>query len=513
MDRDKNNTGLLAWIERTGNRLPSPAMLFFIAAIVVMVLSQIAAIFEWQVTKTVLGADGVQREVAVHAVGLLNSEGIWWALSNMVKNFMAFPPLGLVLVAMLGIGVAERSGLVAALLQVSIAKTPAMLLTPTVFFLGVMSSLALDAGYVVLPPLAAALYLAMGRSPLVGIATAFAGVSAGFSANLFVTGLDPLLAGFTQSGAQLIDETYVVSAAANWWFMIASTLLITLVGWWVTARWVEPRMNGVTYEIPAGIQVNQSTSKNENDITRGLQWAAISFVGALSLFLLLILIPDAPLYGQGKRFDRWIEAIVPLILIGFLLPGIAFGYGAGTLRSEKDIARLMGETMAGLGPYIVLAFFAAQFIAFFKFSHLGEMLAVVGGQALAQAELSSGILITAFIMVVMLGNLLMGSASAKYAFFAPVFVPMFMQVGISPELTQAAYRVGDSVTNVITPLNPYMVIVLAFLQRYAPKAGIGTLISLMLPYAIAFAIAWLFLLLTWMFFGLSLGPGGTLTYP
>lgn len=513
MNTNQQNTGLLAWIERTGNRLPSPAMLFFVAAIFIMLLSQIAALFEWQVTKTVMGADGAQREVVVHAIGLLNSEGIWWALSNMVSNFMSFPPLGLVLVAMLGIGVAERSGLVAALLQVTVGKTPAMLLTPSVFFLGVMSSLALDAGYVVLPPLAAALYLALGRSPLVGIATAFAGVSAGFSANLFVTGLDPLLAGFTQAGAQLIDETYVVSAAANWWFMIASTLLITLIGWWVTARWVEPRMSHVPYEIPAGIQVSKNTLKDTENTTRGLKWAAMSFVGALVLFLLLILLPDAPLYGQGKTFDRWIEAIVPLILIAFLLPGIAFGYGAKTLRSEKDIARLMGETMASLGPYIVLAFFAAQFIAFFKFSHLGEMLAIVGGQALAQADLSSGVLITAFIFIVMLGNLFMGSASAKYAFFAPVFVPMFMQVGISPELTQAAYRVGDSVTNVITPLNPYMVIVLAFLQRYAPKAGIGTLISLMLPYAIAFAIAWLFLLLAWMFFGLPLGPGGGLGYP
>ncbi len=499
---------LLAQVELVGNRLPHPATLFFFAALIVMFVSQLAALLGWQVTKTVTGSDGVQRQVDVIAVGLLDSDGIWWAMSHMVDNFMSFPPLGLVLAAMLGIGVAERSGLIAALLKTSVGKTPASLLTPTVFFLAIMSSMALDAGYVVLPPLAAALYLAMGRSPLVGIATAFAGVSAGFSANLFITALDPLLAGFSQAGAQLLDESYQVSATANWWFMIASTLTLTGVGWWVTAKLVEPRLathSGVEVVIP-------EHDEQEGDVARGLRWAGFSLIAILIVFALLIFVPDAPLYGQGKRFDRWIEAVVPLILIFFIVPGIAYGFGSGSLKSDKDIARLMSDSMSGLGSYIVLAFFAAQFIAFFKYSHLGEMLAIVGGQLLAQAEFSPAFLIAAFMLVVMAGNLFMGSASAKYAFFAPVFVPMFMQVGISPELTQAAYRVGDSVTNVITPLNPYMVIVLAFLQRYAPKAGIGTLIALMLPYAVVFAVCWLILLLVWMATGMSLGPAGPLWY-
>lgn len=501
--------GLLNWIEQTGNRLPQPATLFFFAALGIMLISQLADWSGWQVTKTVTAADGLQRQVEVAAVGLLDSDGLWWVLSHLVDNFISFPPLGLVLVAMLGIGVAERSGLVAALLHSSAKRISRPLITPAVFFLGIMSSMALDAGYVVLPPLAAALYMAMGRSPLVGIATAFAGVSAGFGANLFITALDPLLAGFSQAGAQLLDEGYQVSATANWWLMIVSTLLLTLVGWWVTARWVEPRLS-----LEAGAFQGEAgpTVDDGDDLRRGLYWAMAVLAIALVLVLALVFIPGAPLHGSGNRFDRWIEAIVPLILLLFLLPGIAYGFGAGTLRSERDVARLMGEAMAALGPYIVLAFFAAQFIAFFKHSNLGEMLAIVGGTALAQAEFSPLILVAAFVLVVMAGNLFIGSASAKYAFFAPVFVPMFMQVGISPELTQAAYRIGDSVTNVITPLNPYMVIVLAFLQRYLPRAGIGTLVALMLPYAMAFALSWLALLMLWMVVGLPVGPAGPLWY-
>lgn len=509
MISSNNSSGLLNWIEQTGNRLPHPATLFCYATLLIMALSQFAAALGWRVVKNVTGSDGTPQQVEVAAVGLLDSEGLWWVMSHLVDNFMSFPPLGLVLVAMLGIGIAERSGLVAALLQSTIGNTPAALLTPAVFFLGIMSSMALDAGYVVLPPLAAALYLAMGRSPLIGIATSFAGVSAGFSANLFITAIDPMLAGFSQAGAQLLDEGYLVSATANWWFMIASTVILTLTGWWVTTRWVEPRLATSSSDYAQDLTTSLESGPNT---TRGLRWALIALGLVLVIIIAMITIPGAPLHGSGKRFDRWIEAMVPLILLFFLLPGIAYGFGARTLKNDKDIARLMGETMAGLGPYIVLAFFAAQFIAFFKYSNLGEMTAIVGGQLLAQANFAPELLIVAFIMVVMMGNLFIGSASAKFAFFAPVFIPMFMQVGISPELTQAAYRIGDSVTNVITPLNPYMVIVLAFMQRYAPQAGIGTLISMMLPYALAFAAVWLVMIVAWMIIGLPLGPEGGLWY-
>ncbi|ALP52850.1 hypothetical protein Tel_06595 [Candidatus Tenderia electrophaga] len=507
----QTSTRLLAWVERTGNRLPHPATLFGFAALGVMLVSQLAAALDWRVSKSVTDVAGVKQQVEVEAVGLLDSDGIWWVLSHLVDNFINFPPLGLVLVAMIGIGVAERSGLVAALLQSGVRKTPGGLLTPMVFFLGVMSSMALDAGYVVLPPLAAALYLAMGRSPLAGIAVAFAAVSAGFSANLLITALDPLLAGFSQAGAQLVDQAYRVSATANWWFMIASTIVLTLTGWWVTARIVEPRLAAADYDY-VRVDDDPATQISADNMRRGLKMALVSVVISLAIVLALIFIPDAPLYGQGERFARWIEAIVPLILILFLIPGLAYGFAARTLQSEKDVARLMSETMSALGPYIVLAFFAAQFIAFFNHSNLGEMLAVVGGQLLAQAQVAPWFLIAAFVMVVMLGNLFIGSASAKYAFFAPVFVPMFMQVGISPELTQAAYRVGDSVSNVITPLNPYMVIVLAFLQRYLPQAGFGTLAALMLPYVVVFAVIWIALLLVWMVIGVPLGPAGPLWY-
>ena len=502
---------MLNWIERVGNRLPHPVTLFAVLTFFILLLSQLAELLNWRLTKTIVDAQGVQREVEVVAQGLLDGEGIWWVFSNLVNNFISFPPLALVLVAMLGIGVAERSGLIAALIQSSLSRIPGGLLTPAVFFIAVMSSMALDAGYVVLPPLAAALYLAFGRSPLVGIAAAFAGVSAGFSANLFITAIDPLLAGFTQASANLLDETYAVSATANWWFMIASTLLITLIGWWVTAKIVEPRLaNSAEYIVNRGLENDKTV--DSGDAQRGLLWAGCAFGTALVFILLLVMIPDAPLYGEGKRFDRWVETIVPIIFIVFIVPGIAYGYGARVFSKERGVAHLMSETMSSLGPYIVLAFFAAQFIAFFKQSNLGEMLAIVGGQFLILLDLPSSLLIIVFVFLVMVANLFIGSASAKYAFLAPVFVPMLMQVGISPELTQAAYRVGDSVTNIITPLNPYMVVILAFLQRYMPQAGIGTLVAMMMPYALVFGAVWLVFLLIWMGLGYELGPEGPLWY-
>lgn len=491
-------------IERLGNRLPQPATLFFIGTLVVMLCSAIAATLNWS-----LPAPAGDRILT--ASNLLSSEGLWWLISHLVENFIEFPPLAIVVVGMLGIGVAERSGLLPALFRQLAQMTPASLLTPVMVFLGIQSSMALDAGYVVLPPIAAALYLAAGRPPLAGIAAVFAGVSAGFSANLFITALDPLLAGFTQSGASLIEADYRVAVTANWWFMIVSTGLLTAIGWMVTAWYVEPRLlqtrvSDCEAELP---ESDQPPQENER---RGLRRAGAALAVTLCLILLATLYPGGPLHGQGEHFPRWVEATVPLLFICFFVPGLVYGISTRSIRSDRDLAGMMYKTIGSLGSYIVLAFFAAQFVETFRYSGLGEMLAVTGGGLLAQLTIPSSLLMICFIMLTGLANLLIGSASAKYAFFAPIFVPMFMQVGVSPELTQAAYRVGDSFSNIITPLNPYMIIIIAHVQRYASGAGFGTVLALMLPYSLAFLLIWIILLAGWILLGLPLGPGGMISY-
>jgi aminobenzoyl-glutamate transport protein len=505
---------LLDRIERVGNALPDPATLFVLGALAVMLASQVAVSLDWSVEKNI-SRDGAVVQQTVTAVSLLSGDGLYWALRSMVKSFVEFPPLGVVLVGMLGIGVAERSGLIGAFLKSVMLAVPGVLLTPAVVFVGVLSSMGLDAGYVVLPPVAAALYQAVGRSPLVGLAAVFAGVSAGFGANLLVTSLDPLLAGLSSESARLLDPGYSVAATANLWFMIASTLLLTAVGWAVTAWWVEPRFRDKPAEqggpAPSFSSDLAAHSLGERE-RRGLLTAGATVGAGLVLLALAHGLPGAPLAGSDGPFPRWVAAIVPLLFLGFLLPGIAYGIATGTVRSDRDVAKMMGETMSGMGGYIVLAFFAAQFIAYFKYSGLGEMLAITGGQLLVRAQLPPSLLMVSFVGVVIVGNLFIGSMSAKYAFFAPVFIPMFMQVQISPELTQVAYRIGDSVSNVITPLNPYMVIILVFMRRYYADSGIGTLVALMLPYTLAFGLAWTAMLVLWMATGVELGPAGPLLY-
>lgn len=490
-------------LERIGNRLPDPAALFVIGLLLVMLFSHLVMLFNWSVVNTA-------NEEAIAARSLLSGDGIWWLLSHLVQNFINFPPLGIVLVGMLGIGLADRSGLLPVALQMASMCVKGIWLTPAMIFLGIMSSIALDAGYVVLPPIAAVLFILSKRSPVVGIAAVFAGVSAGFGANLFITSLDPLLAGFSQAGASLLDQNYRIAVTSNWWFMLASTFLLTAVGWFVTTRYVEPRYS---YNHDAVSVKNLATLNEITDEKKvALKYAFFSLILLLLLIVACIGIINAPLHGKGEHFPRWVEVTVPLLFILFLIPGTVYGIKANTIKSHRDIARMMAETIAALGPYIVLAFFAAQFIEAFKYTHLGEMLAIGGGQWLASMNLSVYFLLAVFILIVMVGNIFIGSMSAKYAFFAPVFVPLFMQLGISPELTQVAYRIGDSVSNVITPLNPYLIIVLALLKEYLPKSGLGTLISIMLPYTIVFSIAWTLLLFVWMMLGLPLGPSGPLYY-
>jgi aminobenzoyl-glutamate transport protein len=453
---------------------------------------------------------------------MLSADGFRWLIENLIDIFVTFRPLGLVLVAAVGIAVAEKSGLISAALKTILIVVPRSLITPATFFAGVMSSMAVDAGYIVLPPLAAAIYKALGRSPLVGLAAVFAGVAAGFNANLFVTGLDPLLSGLTEEAARLLDPNYNVNPACNWYFMIASTFLITLVGWAVSAWIVEPRLKKKSPELggPGGEGERMDlTIKAEEK--RGLLWAVIATIATLGLIIANVVFSWGFLYdapgtlgtGEGQRpFATWIGAIVPLLLMLFLFPGLAYGIAVGTIKSDRDVIRMMSEYMAILANYIVLAFFASIFVASFEHSGLGTMLAIEGGEVLRQAGLPTWALMIGFIFVVGFVNLFVGSMSAKWAMLAAVFVPMLMTIGISPEMTQVAYRIGDSVTNTITPLNPYLVVVLVFMQQYVKKAGIGTLISLMLPYSVVFFIVWTIMLVVWIQLGLPIGIDAPLTW-
>lgn len=445
------------------------------------------------------------------AQSLITSEGWYWLLSSMEANFLGFAPLGVVLLGMLGIGPMERVGLISALLRAALSRVPGTLLTPAMIFLGIMSSLGSDAGYVVLPPLAALAYLAVGRSPLAGIAAVFAGVAAGFNANLLITSLEPLMSNLSQDAAQTIDADRAVAATAAWYFMAASTIVLTFVGWAVTAMFVEKRLAAKSPEDGGPDPAHASTLGGHGTLkpeeTKGLIWAAVTFGIGLAFTALLVFWEGSPLHGTDGPFPRWVAVIVPLMFVLTILPACVYGAVVGNIKSTKDAAQTMVESMAAMAPIIVLAFFAGQFVAAFEESGLGRMLAFSGGEWLFNQQFGAGGLLIAFILVTMVFNLFVGSMSAKYALFAPIFVPMFMLIGIRPEMTQTAYRIGDSTTNIITPLNPYMVIILMYVQKYAPKAGIGTLIAMMLPYTIAFTLVWMVMIVVWQASGVPLGVG------
>ncbi len=518
----KSTTGfrLLDWVERTGNKLPDPVTLFAIGALTVLVGSHLAAVLGWSATYTTRA--GV-REVA--AKSLLTGDGLRWVWTNLVENFTSFHPLGVVLVTMLGIGVAERTGLLGALLKRVVLITPTSLLAPTFVFAGIMSNMAADAGYVVLPPLAALIYAKVGRAPLAGLAAVFAGVAAGFSANLLPTSLDPLLQGLTQESATILDPTYVVDVLCNYWFMIVSTFVLTGIGWFVTVRIVEPRFSKADIDeqvasmkltIGTDAAADPDADRPTPAETRGLLWAGFVALLGFAGLLAMVMVPGGALAGTytkaGKAVPVWPDVIVPAMFVLFLLPGIAYGLAAHTVRSDRDIAHMMGKTMSTMGMYVVLAFFAGQFVAWFRESNLGTLIALAGVDFLVQFKLPPLVLIAAILLLVAFLNLFIGSASAKWALVSPVLVPLFMGLGISPELTQAAYRVGDSSTNPIAPMNPYLVVILVYMRQYLPKAGLGTVVALMLPYSITFLVIWTILLLTYVGLGIPLGPGGVPSY-
>jgi aminobenzoyl-glutamate transport protein len=493
----------LALVEKAGNALPHPATLFALAALAIVVVSEIAR-------RAGLSALHPKTGELVTPVSLMNLEGLHRILGKAVENFTSFAPLGTVLVAMIGIGVAEGSGLIGTALRRLVLAASARWLTPIVVFAGIMSNTAGEIGYVLLVPLAAQIFLAAGRHPVAGLAAAFAGVSGGYSANLLLGTIDPLLAGLTQEAARIVDPAYLVNAACNYYFLAVSTFLLTLVGTVVTERIVVPRLGA--YEGAVRSERLEALSAAER---RGLRFALV----AALLFAGLILAGILPERGflreigtGGILHSPVLASVVAFIFLGGTVTGIAYGVGAGTIRRDADVARGMAKALETLAGYMVLVFFAAQFIAYFNWTRLGLIFAVDGADLLRAAGLPRTMLFLAFIALAALINLSMGSASAKWAILAPVFVPMLMLLGYSPEVTQAAYRVGDSVTNVISPMMTYFALIISFVQRYQPKAGMGTVIATMLPYSVAFFLFWSLLFVVWMLADLPVGPGAPLSY-
>jgi len=598
--------GLIEWL---GNKLPDPIFLFLGATILIFAISALGSALGWSVQpvrpqitmQTVTAPDGSQaREPLLDESGkpvielvpsgspvrprsLVTPDGLYWLVANMVRNFINFAPLGVVLVSMFGIGLAEKVGLFGAAMRFLAGIVPSSLLTPMVVFLGIMSNTASDAGYIILPPLAAALYYALGRPPLAGIAAAFAGVSGGFSANLLIASTDALIAPLTERGARVLDPSYTVLATCNWYFLAGSTFVLTLAGWFVTAVIVEPRLvSQASLDERQAVESQTLSNVERRGLRAALLAAAVTLAGVASF----IFIPGAPLHGampapaptygptplvlpsaegvftqtekpaagqrsvpgsllinKGVTLDasledgrrgtfrlggqtevfgtldpaplpqpRWSQAIVPIIFFAFLIPGLAFGIVVGTIKSQSDVTKALIHSMATMAPIIAMAFFAAQFIESFRFSQLDSMIANIGGKALVAADLPTPLLLVGVIILVMIVNLLMSSMSAKWTAMAMILVPMLMMAGLSPELTQAAYRVGDSLTNPVTPLNTYIIVILAVVQRYRKDAGIGNLIALMIPYTVVFFVLWVAFLLTWVALGIPLGPDAPLWY-
>jgi aminobenzoyl-glutamate transport protein len=498
-------------VERGGNALPHPATLFAILALLVIVMSWLASLMDLSVLHPSTGA-------VVEPVNLLSIAGLHRILTGLITNFTSFAPLGTVLVAIIGIGVAEHSGLIGTALRLLVMASPRMLLTPIVVFAGVMSNMASEIGYVLLVPLAGLIFQAAGRHPILGMAAAFAGVSGGYSANLLIGTIDPLLSGLSQEAARIVDPAYTVSPLANWYFMIVSTPLVTAIGWLVTERIVAHRFpDAPLIATDAKDPLTQKLSAEEK---RGL-WYSIFAVSAFSLLILWAILPPGSLPGAGFLRNAttgslltspFLSGIVAIIFLYGLVAGISYGVGAGTIRNDSDVINAMSKSMGTLAGYLVLVFFAAQFVAFFNWTQLGLIFAVNGAAGLKSLGLSAVPLFICFILLTATVNLFMGSASAKWALMAPVFVPMFMLLGYSPELTQVAYRVGDSVTNIISPMMSYFALIIAFFQRYEPKAGLGTVVAVMLPYSLSLMAGWTLLFAIWLALGLPIGPDAPLDY-
>ena len=516
--------GLVEWL---GNLLPHPVTLFALICIGVLIASGIAGALELTVADPrPEGAPGRSEDGMIRAISLLNPEGLRRIGMELVTNFTSFAPLGTVLVALLGVGVAERSGLLGAGIRALVLGAPRNLLTFVIVFAAVVSNTASEMGYVVLIPLAAVVFHSVGRNPLVGLAAAFAGVSGGYSANILIGTVDPLLAGITTEAARMIDPSFApgqpneILPTANYYFMVVSTFMITIVGTLITTKVVEPKLGA--YDPSRAEEGIEDSTKGMGALSevekKGLVWALVT-VFVMLLGLLALALPENGWFRDPAEnatlvqdLRPMLKSVVALIFVFFVIPGIVYGRITGSMKNDRDVIDGMAKAMSSMGLYLVLVFFAAQFVAFFNWTNLGTITAVAGADLLERWNLTGPGVFIPFILMCCGVNLMLGSASAQWAVTAPIFVPMLMTIGYSPQVIQAAYRIGDSTTNTITPMMSYFGLILAFAMRYDKKLGIGTLVATMIPYSIAFLLGWIVLFYTWVFvLGWEVGPG-TPTY-
>lgn len=507
---DAPNGGMekfLNWIERAGNKIPDPALLFFYGLLIVWGLSAVLSQVDFGLIHPISGQ-------AVEINNLLTGTALANFLANMVTTFTSFAPMGIVLVAMLGVGVADASGFITTGLKKMLNVTPKKLLTPALILVAIVSHTAADAGYVLVIPLGGIIFHAAGRHPLVGIAAAFAGVSGGFSANFIPAGIDPLLAGFTQSAAQVLDKDYVVNPLANLYFTGLSSFLIVGIGWYVTEKIIEPRLSKMPIDDDAekAPDLGSFTAIESKAFNR----AGLAMLAGIALLIVALIPENSALRSPDGELTAFsaplMKSIVPLIFILFVIPGVVYGRVAGTFKTQGEIIKAMSTTMSTMGSYLVMSFFCAQFLAAFSQSNIGTLLALEGAAFLKALDMPGQLTIVGMILLTAFVNLLIGSASAKWALIGPILVPMLMALGISPELSQAAYRVGDSVSNIISPLMVFFPLVVVYCQRYVKSSGIGTLASMMMPYSIAMLIGWSLFLLAYWALGIPLGIQAPYTY-
>lgn len=521
--------GVLGWIERTGNKLPDPVFIFFYLIAGLIAISAIAAMLGTSAIHPTQVDEATGAPVIIAAQSLLSPDNIRRLWVEMPATFTHFHPLGYVLVVMLGAGVAERSGLFGTAMRAGVRNAPKYLLTPAVALTAMIGNLAADAAYVVLIPLAGVIFAAAGRHPIAGIAAAFAGVSGGFSANLLPGQLDALLFGITQEAAQALDPAWQMNIAGNWFFIVGMTFVFLPVIWYVTDRIIEPRLGRYTPSGKAalaagGTPVEGSDAEGDLDAPlsegqkSGMRWAGLAVLGVVALWLFFTFGPGTPLIDEEAavpeaRLTPFYQSLVAGFFILFLAAGWAYGRKAGTIKDHRDLVKMMSESMGDLAYYLVLAFAAAHFVAMFNWSNLGLITAVHGADGLRSMALPAPILLAVIVLFSAALNLLVGSASAKWALMAPVLVPMLMLLGISAETTTAAYRVGDSATNIITPLMVYFPLILIFCQRWNKDFGLGSLAAMMLPYSMWLLGAGVALMMVWVGLDLPLGPNASVFAP